>query len=140
MVHYLVCMKSQRKYLDEMETFILNRRYITTFPDIPGMQYQPNLREIRFYDISVFESCKPQLLKDLAPYGSLSRKFPKFLRMGINFVMKKLGFDEPPPGIHEFGFNQVPQWRTFIDVEILASKKDQKIKVDNDFPFKVEMI
>ena len=119
-VHCFVLMESQRKYLDDYTTWLLDRKYPTTFPNQSGLIMQPNVREVRLYDISIPEGSFNFLLSDLSPYNQGAGNIKGKLQFGTKLMQKALGLSPVQPS----KTNPLGDWRSYINVMVLGTKKD----------------
>ena len=127
MVHYFVMMEGQRKYQEEFVSWLTSRQHVTQLPNMPGLAVQPNIREVRLYDISVFESCIGQLLQDLAPFNSGDDGLKGWLKKLSGVGRKMFGLQDPPGSVSKRQAPAHPIWRDHINVFILAKKDDKWI-------------
>ena len=122
-MHHFVAVESQRKYLDTFESWLLNKRYITGFPNQAGMSIQPNVKEIRLLDICSFVSTTDDLLRDLAPYNTLDTLFKKRMNWVKDMGFKFAGLESAPEPRNST--LNMPKWREYVTVQVLGTKPDQ---------------
>jgi len=98
-VHNLIVMEAQRKWIGGYLLWLSKRRYPTTFPNHPHHMAPVIIREIRAYDFSVPKGSVANLMGELAPYNVpdsfLGKKFG-FFSKSTRFL---LGLDKPYPSI-----------------------------------------
>ncbi|HUU77487.1 MAG TPA: hypothetical protein VMX55_04025 [candidate division Zixibacteria bacterium] len=126
MAHVFVMMEGQRKYLTEFENYLMSKEYMSQLPNQPGMKLQPNVREVKLYDISVFESNLGQLYEDLAPFNSIDHGIKGHLQRILKFGRKIIGLKDPPSSMSKRQVKN-PRWRDYMGVYVLAEKKDEWI-------------
>lgn len=121
-----VLMESQRKFSDVFLTWLENRKYKTTLPNKPFLPVSPDVREWRLFDATTYESCKGQLLQDLAPYKTIDEVSGKWMSFLYSIGRRLIGVEAPeksPKGDYsKFPFN-----RKAINLYLLAEKEDVKL-------------
>ncbi len=121
MVHYVVAVIAEKDAHDNFYYWLANRQHMSSFPNHPGILIKPNVREVRLYDVSTFESCAGQLLRDLSPYNASLGDRSGILNWGAGVVRKLFGLTCPPSSSD----NPIPErWREYMHVMILGSKND----------------
>ena len=91
MAHVFVLVEAREHYMDLFIQDMTERRYPSKRLDGQWSGVQPNLREIKLFDISVPEETIPYLMSDLAPYAtpeknaldSPMKKLATFLMKGV---------------------------------------------------------
>ena len=126
---YYIVAECQRKYSDIFFHWLHNRLYKTGLPNRPGAMIQPAVNELRFFDVSTFESCDGQMRHDLAPYTSIDDDKPAWLVWGFKLARKEVGLKNPPKstGIPSDPV-AFPFPRDKMNLYMLAEKPDVKME------------
>ena len=135
---YMVAMECKRIYSTQLLEWLEARRYTTSLPNMPGIEFSPEVNELRLFDITTQISCEGQLLRDLQPYQAIDDVLPlplKLLVKAFRFVFKL----KPPPKTCINLPKKYPKWRESLNIYFLARKDDQ-IYADTDYVPRGEMI
>ncbi len=122
-VHFLVVMEAQRKWIGAYLTWLSSRRYPTTFPNHPQQLAPAIIREIRFYDISVPNGSVNNLLGGLAPYNVPDSYLGKKFNFWANILRKLLGL-KAPPVMNDNSSVLTDPYKKDLTVLVVGSKED----------------
>lgn len=138
MKKYVLAVEGQRKFTNHLIEYFEKVKYTTQLPNKPGLRMPLIVNEIRFFDVSVFESSMGQLLNDLSPFTSLDYHLNPIIKFGLNISRKIFGLKSPPVKM-EANVSKVPN-RDKVQIYMLGLKDDARI-VDNDYSIiEAEMI
>lgn len=122
-VHILVAMEAQRKWIGAYLTWLNSRQYPTTFPNHPNQLASPIIREIRFYDISVPHGSVDNLLGELAPYNVPDSYLGKKFNFWAKILMKLLGL-QPVPEMNSNSSVLTDAYKKDLTVLVVGKKED----------------
>lgn len=120
---YMV-MTAQRKYLDELEVYLLSRSFKK------GKTHDsPKINEVRLYDISNFETTMGHLHNDLNPVFKITALMGKWQSRLYEFFLKKFGGYLSPKASEAIPIKE--DWRKDIEIYHLGMIPDEWAKNNN---------
>jgi len=120
MSHFFAMLVGKAKLIDSFVSKLLSPLYPTTHPNYSECSMTHNVREIRFYDVSVPASVAGHLLHDLSPYNDGDASVKKKLRFVNKLFCKVVGFE---PVTSESHNNSVlEEYRHYINVLVVGKK------------------